>query len=141
MPEITAQGKIFRDWEALLGACTQNAALLPGVDDLMKSLETVLAAARDLKVQQENFGGNRSATTQRLSQSIADGKEAARKLRAFVLIHLGSDSKQLTQFGVPPRHGRSRKVKPVVPTPPPTPAPEEKATAAPKPADPAPGHP
>ena len=109
MPEITAQGKIFRDWEALLGACAMNSTLLPGADTLQKALETLLAQARDLKVQQENFLGNRSATTQQLTKAIEDGRELARKLRAFVVTQLGSDSKHLTQFGVAPRQKRPRK--------------------------------
>lgn len=111
MPEITAQSKVFRDWESLLGACAQNAPLLAGIDTLKTDLETLLAEARDLKIQQENFAGNKLATTQRLRKAIDTGREAARKLRAFVLIRLGSDSKHLTQFGVSPRQKKPRKAK------------------------------
>jgi hypothetical protein len=117
MPEITSQAKIFRDWEGLLGACTQNAALLPGMDPLKTNLETLLAQVKDLKVQQENLGGNKQATTQRLTKAIEEGREAARKLRALVLINLGSDSKHLTQFGVAPRQKKGRKAKPTPGTP------------------------
>lgn len=111
MPEITAQSKVFRDWEGLLGACTQNAPLLQGMDSLKADLELRLAEARDLKIQQENFAGNKLATTQRLRATIELGREAARKLRAYVLIHLGSDSRHLTQFGVSPRQKNPRKAK------------------------------
>jgi integrase len=111
MPEITAQSKVFRDWEGLLGACTQNAPLLQGMDSLKAELELRLAEARDLKIQQENFAGNKLATTQRLGATIELGREAARKLRAYVLIHLGSDSRHLTQFGVSPRQKNPRKAK------------------------------
>jgi hypothetical protein len=132
MPEITAQGKIFRDWEGLLGACAQNAALLPGRDDLQTALTTLLAQARSLKIQQENFEGNRSATTQLLMKAIDDGREAARKIRAFVVTQLGTDSKHLSQFGIPPRQKKGRKAKPAS-TPPPV---EATPAAAPKPAGP-----
>jgi hypothetical protein len=128
MPEITAQGKIFRDWEALLGAWTMNAALLPGRDDLQKDLAALLAQARDLKIQQENFQGNRLATTQQLTKAIEDGREVTRKIRAFVITQLGSDSKHLSQFGIPTRQKRGRKSKPTT-----TPPPEATSTAAPKP--------
>jgi len=111
MPEITAQSKVFRDWEGLLGACAQNAPLLAGIDTLKTDLEMLLAEARDLKIQQENFAGNKLATTQRLRKTIDTGREAARKLRAFVMIRLGSDSKHLTQFGVSPRQKTSRRAK------------------------------
>jgi hypothetical protein len=120
MPEITAQGKIFRDWEGLLGACAQNAGLLPGTDALKTELETLLAQARELKIQQENLDGNKKAATQRLLKLIDDGREAARKLRAQVVVNLGTNSKHLSQFGVSPRQRRSRKAK----TPTPTPTPE-----------------
>jgi len=111
MPEITAQSKVFRDWESLLGACAQNAPLLQGMESLKAELELRLAEAKDLKIQQENFAGNKLATTQRLGATIELGREAARKLRAFVLIHLGTDSRHLTQFGVSPRQKNSRKGK------------------------------
>lgn len=130
MPEITAKGKIFRDWEALLGACTMNAALLPGRDDLQTALAALLAQARDLKIQQENFAGNRSATTQRLTKTIEDGQELARRIRSFVITQLGSDSKHLSQFGIPPRQRKGRKAQ-TVPTPP-----VEAVPAPPKPAGP-----
>jgi hypothetical protein len=117
MPEITAKGNVFRDWEALLGACTMNAALLPGRDDLQTALAALLAQARDLKIQQENFTGNRLATTQRLTKAIEDGQELARRIRTFVISQLGTDSKHLSQFGIPVRQKRTRKSK-TVPTPP-----------------------
>lgn len=123
MPEITAQGKIFRDWESLLGACAQNANLLPGMDSLKTNLETLLAQARGLKVQQENFTGNQKATTQALRKTIDDAREAARKLRAFVVVQLGTDSKHLSQFGVSPRQKRPRKAKSPATPPPTTPPP------------------
>jgi hypothetical protein len=117
MPEITAQGKVFRDWESLLGACAQNASLLPGTDALKTDLETLLAQARELKIQQENLDGNKKAATQRLLKLIDDGREAARKLRAQVVVNLGTNSKHLSQFGVSPRQRRSRKAKTATPTP------------------------
>ena len=133
MPEITAQGKIFRDWEGLLGACSLNAALLPGRDDLQTTLTTLLAQARDLKIQQENFEGNRMATTQRLMKAIEDGREAARVIRTFVITQLGTNSKHLAQFGIPIRQKKGRKAKPAA-TPPPTV--EATPATAPKPAGP-----
>jgi hypothetical protein len=123
MPEITAQGKVFRDWEGLLGACAQNASLLPGTDALKTELETLLAQARELKIQQENLAGNKNATTQRLAKTIDDGREVARKLRAQVVVNLGTDSKHLSQFGVAPRQKKPRKTKTPAP-PPPTVTPE-----------------
>src|SRR5436305_7764671 len=119
MPEITAQAKVFRDWEAVLGACAQNTAQLPGVDALKADLEALLAQARDLKVQQESHEGSRLVTTQQLKKVIEDGREAARKLRAFAVVHLGTASMALSQFGVTPRQRRGKESK-ARGTPPPT---------------------
>jgi outer membrane murein-binding lipoprotein Lpp len=119
MPKITEQGGVFRDWEAVLGACTQNAALVPGVDSLKADLDRLLTQAKDLKVQQETFEGMRQAMTQQLKKALEDGREVARKIRAFAVVQLGSDNKHLTQFGVTPRQRRPRKSKSPE-TPPPT---------------------
>jgi len=109
MPQITAHGSTFRDWEALLGAVTRNASLLPAADSLRTALEAVLAKARDMKVQQEDLEGKRQATTQALQQLVDDGREAARKLRAHVVSALGSRTELLKQFGIPTRRRRSKK--------------------------------
>jgi hypothetical protein len=119
MPKITAQADVFRDWEAVLGACNQNAPLLPGVDPLKAELEGLLTQARDLKIQQETLEGQRQGLTQRLMKVIDDGRESARKVRAYAVIKLGTDNKALSQFGVAVRVRRSRKAKNPG-TPPPT---------------------
>jgi hypothetical protein len=111
MPKITAQADVFRDWEAVLGACSQNATLLAGVDSLKAELDAFLAQARDLKVQQETLEGQRRGLTQKLMKVIEDGRESARKLRAFAIIKLGTDNKALSQFGVAVRARRGRKSK------------------------------
>jgi hypothetical protein len=119
MPKIKARAGVFRDWEAVLGACTQNAGLLPGVDAPQGELAAMLTQARDLKIQQETLEGQRQAVTQQLDKVVDGGKEWARRLRAFAILHLGSDNKALTQFGVVPRQRRGpRKAKPPdTPTP------------------------
>jgi hypothetical protein len=120
MPQITAQGDVFRDWEAVLGASIQNAALLPGVDALKSELDALLTQAKDLKIQQETLEGQRLAVTQQLMKAIDKGRESARRLRAFAVVHLGTDNKALSQFGVVPRQRRgARKAKtPATPPPP-----------------------
>ena len=111
MPKITAKAKVFRDWEAVLGASTQNAPMLPGVDPLKTDLDALLTQARDLKIQQETLEGQRKGITQKLAKVVEDGREVARKLRAFAVVHLGSDNQALSQFGVKPRQRRGKKSK------------------------------
>jgi hypothetical protein len=119
MPEITAYGKIFRDWEGLIGSCLQHASLIAGVEPLRTELETVLAQVREVKVLQESLSGSRQATTQRLQEMVADGRELARKIRFFVRVPLGSRNELLTAFGVKPNRSRFRKARPGEVLPPP----------------------
>ena len=109
MPKITAHSKIFRDWEGLLGACAQNAPLLPGMETLKTELETFLAQVKEMKIQQEALTAQRVALTQRLVALEKEGEESARKLRAFVFSHLGSRTEALKQFGIVPGGQRARK--------------------------------
>ena len=112
MPEIIAYAKVFRDWEGLIGACIQNASLIGGVEPLRTELETVLAQAREAKVLQESLAGSRQATTQRLQEMVADGRELARKIRFFVRVPLGSRSELLPVFGITPTRSKLRKTRP-----------------------------
>jgi hypothetical protein len=118
MSKITAFAKIFRDWEGLLGACAKSADLLPGVDPLTGPVETLLTQLKDLKVRQEDLIGQRKALTQSLTQVLAEGRDAARKLRDFVRVHLGARSEQLTQFGISPLRVRKAKATAQVKKPP-----------------------
>jgi hypothetical protein len=125
MPKITAHGKILRDWDALLGAVDANASLLPGVDDLKAGLEKLLTDGRAAKVQQASLGSTRQAETQNVNKILADGSEMARKLRAFVFSHLGSQTDLVKQFGLPIKKKSKKKAA----TPPPD-APAAQKSAA-----------
>jgi hypothetical protein len=125
MPKINAYADVFRDWDALLGACERNADLLPGVDPFKLELQSFRDRLRELKLDQEHLAGHRKAATQRVTRTLDGGRESARKLRLFITSLLGSRDELLTQFGVPPN--RSRKVarnQPEKPTTGPTPTPQ-----------------
>lgn len=109
MSKITAYADLFRDWEGISGACIQNANLLPKSEAIRPDLDAILAQVKDLKIQQENLAGNRQATTQRLVELIATGRELARKLRNQIKVELGDKSEHLVQFGVAPIRKQPRK--------------------------------
>lgn len=109
MPKITEYGKTFRDWEGLLGACAQHAAALPAVESLKTALEALLNQARELKVTQEGFAGQKKGVTEQLQKTVSDGREAARKLRAHVLSQMGSKTEVLSAFGISPIRKKTRK--------------------------------
>ena len=121
MPKLTSHGKLFRDWEALLGACEKNVSMLTGVEPLRTEVETFLAQARELKLQQENFNGQKKATTQRLTELIDRGTEASRMLRAFVISRIGTKTELGKMFGLVPTGRKPKKAKaqaPPAPQPP-----------------------
>ena len=78
MPKITARSKIFRDWEALLGACDKNVSLLTGMESLKAELEFLLARLREEKNNQESLDGTRMASTQQVRDIEDQGAEVAR---------------------------------------------------------------
>jgi hypothetical protein len=118
MPRITQYGKIFRDWEGLLGATEKRAAMLPGVDDFKAALEGLLKQAKDLKLAQEGFAGDKKATTEKLQKTVKDARDAASMLRSFVKGRIGLRTEVLKEFGIAPAGQRKRKAKTPDETPP-----------------------
>jgi outer membrane murein-binding lipoprotein Lpp len=138
MPPVTANAKLFRDWESAIGATDKNPDLLPGAEPFKSDLQASLANARDLKIQQEDLAGKRKAITQQLA-AVKEGANKARKLRAFVVSQLGADSEHLTQWGIKPigkKRPKALKAKPAQKVPEPPPVQEEKEGAPQKPATP-----
>ena len=130
MPGLTEYGKIFRDWDGLLGAAEKRAALLPGVDDHKAALAALLAKARELKLQQEGFSGDKKATTEQLRSLVKEGRDAASMLRAFVKSRIGLRTEVLKEFGISPSRSRKRAVKPPEVPPPATAPPPTTAPGA-----------
>ena len=117
MPGITDYGKLFRDWEGLLGAADKRAAQLPGADDLKAALAGHLAKARDLKLKQEGFSGDKQETTEQLKSVVKEGRDAASMLRAHVKGRLGLRTEVLKEFGIAPTPSRKRAKSPGEPPP------------------------
>jgi phage terminase Nu1 subunit (DNA packaging protein) len=128
MPKITAHAKLYRDWEALLGACDKNAGLLAGMEPLKTEMEGFLVEVRTIKLQQENLDGTRKAVTQQLKETEDRGVEMARRLRAFVTSRIGTKTELGKMFGLVPTGRKPKKAKAQAQTPP---APPQSVTAQP----------
>src|SRR5262245_22228028 len=107
MPNITAFSKVFRDLDALIGACDENPGLIPGHESLKGDLQASLAQARGAKNQQESLAGNRLAATADFLQKADAAQEGARKLRSFIVSVLGPRSPYLPLFGIAPKPTRN----------------------------------
>ena len=126
MPEITAYSKVFRDLDALVGACEENGGLIPGHETLKDELEEVLSQAKEAKLRQESLESNRLGTTADLREKADIAKESARRLRSFIVSVLGPRSPYLPMFGIAPKptpnlNRRRRKPQPQQPENPPAP--------------------
>jgi hypothetical protein len=132
MPKLTANAKIFRDWEALLGACDKSTDVLGVVEPLRTELETLLTKGRESKLHQENLDGSKKAITQELRQIEAQGGETARKLRALVVSRIGTKTELGKMFGLVPTGRKPRKAKTPVAVKPPVPPASHASTAAEK---------
>lgn len=111
MPSISVHGKVFRNWESIIGAANETLSKFPGAEPLRDELVAILEQARALKVQQENLTSLRMDTTQRLNVLVEEGWDKARRLQSFARSQLGPKSEQLPQFGVAPNRKRSRQPK------------------------------
>jgi hypothetical protein len=131
MPHLTALAKVLRNWDALIAGCDLNPDLLPGVEPLRDVLKELYDLVTELKHEQEDLNGQRKERTQLLRQGVDDGEEAARQVRNFIKIRLGSRNARLTQFGIMPLPERKRRVKlPEPETPPGPPVEISQATQA-----------
>ena len=119
MPLINAHGETFREWESQLGAYEAHSDLLPNSGPLSNELRGLLAQARQLKAQQEEYEGRRQWATQQLKELIERGQELVRRMRGYAKSQLGTKSELLVQFGAAPirRKPRSKKSEPEKPVP------------------------
>lgn len=126
---VTSFADILRDWESLLSACRENAALLGDIDPLHSTLSRLLIDVKEAKGRQEHLEGTRQASTQQLNGLVTEGRETARRLRRIVEARLGTVNEQLVEFGITPIRKRKRGArKPVEAPPPPTDPQETKPT-------------
>jgi hypothetical protein len=127
---------VISQWQKLLAACADNAPVLTAAEPQRLEVEKMLKSVMDLKAVQDSHRAAKQETRQQLDQALADGREAARRLRGAVKANLGTATERLVQFNIKPirAHG-PRKPKAVPPlevtatpaavaAPPPHPAPQ-----------------
>ncbi|HEV8580179.1 MAG TPA: hypothetical protein VGX68_13995 [Thermoanaerobaculia bacterium] len=144
MPQIKAHADLFRHWQGVIGACERNADILAGIEPLLADLKDFLEEATEVKLEQEHHGAQRKAQTQSFNEVTDRGKEAVRKVQAFVLTRLDSRDERLSEFGIKVNRTRRKKVEPPKPPVVEVKAPSQETAAAPAPAEettktPAPG--
>lgn len=115
MPDIGSYPKQTRDWEGVLAATAENAALLPDVQTEVAALQQTLSKVRDLKDRQESHRAAGQVTTQELKQTLKEGRDLASQLRDAAKFKIGRRSARLVQWSVTPLRPRTKKAVPPSP--------------------------
>jgi hypothetical protein len=111
MPDIGSYPKQTRDWEGVLAAAEENAALLPDIQNETVALKQTLDKVKALKDRQESHRAAGQVTTQELKQTLKEGRDLAAKVRDAAKFKIGRRSERLVQFSVTPLRQRAKKVK------------------------------
>ncbi|HEV8577896.1 MAG TPA: hypothetical protein VGX68_02340 [Thermoanaerobaculia bacterium] len=115
MPQIKAHATLFRHWQGVIGACERNAEVLIGIEPLLGGLKDFLEEATEVKLEQEHQGALRKSKTQSFKEVMDRGKEAVRKVQAFVLTRFDSRDERLSEFGIKVNRSRRKKIEPPKP--------------------------
>jgi len=108
MPKVSHE-QALAEMEGVLGAVRANAGrLLPLATQVADNLEARIAEIKAMRIEQEDLLAMRILKTGELMSLIAQGNRAARDLRAFVVLALGTRHPLLKQFGIGIRGRRSR---------------------------------
>jgi hypothetical protein len=111
-PKSRSTPELLRDWEGLLEACKANGPSLPGLTEVLETLEDALIQMKTLESLREAAADTAQDTTKKLQQTRETGSESARRLRSFLKAHLGTRSEQLPQYGIALRARSSPKKQP-----------------------------
>ena len=109
MPK-NAQTEIFEDWATMVRAARKSKACLAGVEPYLGTLEKAHQSAVKSRKQRDVLSAASQEATQQLQYALADGRDAASRLRSFIKSKLGAHSEQLVAFGIQPIRRRRRKL-------------------------------
>jgi hypothetical protein len=109
MPKVSFV-QALTEMESVLSVTRANAGQLPPLaQQVADELEGYIAEFKAAKAQQEDLLARRIAATAELAAIIAQGNLAARKLRGYVVLALGTKHPLLSLFGIGIRGRRRRR--------------------------------
>ncbi|MEA2563700.1 MAG: hypothetical protein QOH06_5204 [Acidobacteriota bacterium] len=97
-------------WDKMDTAVTANADKVPELEVNLGALRTRSQRARQLFAQQAALMAAKQEVTKELQQVIQEGNSLMKFLREGLKAYLGKYSEKLTEFGVQPFRGITRKV-------------------------------
>ena len=111
----TSFADVVLDWEKLTAACQANAADLPGLEPILRELQTLLAETQALGKQQDAQKAAVQQTTLEIRERVTRGRLLATRLRDGVKSFYGTRTEKVIEFGVRPFRKRVRPPKPIEP--------------------------
>lgn len=128
------------DWQSLLAAVHEDAAVLPTVEPHRVALEQAYNEVLATKARREMHKAGKQQATQDMRALVVKGKEKAVRLRGAVKADMGHRSERLVHYGMVPARKRLRQEKPAPEPPaPPPPKPEAPPATGPVAGPPVPG--
>lgn len=133
MPKETTQAGIIGGLQRLHTSLDTNAAEIPHIDGGRTKLRTLVGRAIEISNQQAILTASRQQASKELKTILREAQRLANVLRLAIKEHYGIQSEKLSEFGIQPFRGRSRKAS----SPPETPeAPKPAPTSRPAPSTP-----
>jgi len=116
MPNVDSYKVVVPEFEGLINAAEENAALLPDVKAEQTELRETITEIKTLKLRQESLRAQRQQATQDLKKAIAKGQDLAGRIRDAAKFKIGRREERLVQFRITPQ-GRPAKRKQEKPAP------------------------
>jgi DNA-directed RNA polymerase alpha subunit len=114
MATINSLADILLDFKNVLTACQDNPEVLKIAQEMVASLENLVASITDLNARKNSTIGQKQQLTQQMDAAVKEGRELARRLRGAAKASLGTKNERLVQFKTAPlrdRKGRKTKSK------------------------------
>jgi hypothetical protein len=108
-----SQDDTFEEWEEMVQAAREDEPELAAITPFRTVLESAHVEAVACKRHREKLSASRQEATQRLYRALAEGRDAASRLRHFVKSVYGPRSDKLVRYGIKLRKLRRPPRKPV----------------------------
>jgi hypothetical protein len=100
---------VVTDWDQAASAAEANAAELPHLEAPRIKLQGLATQTRNLLVEQGALAARKQEVTKQLRKSLREGNLLAVFIRTGAREQFGPTSEKLTEFGLVPFRGRTKK--------------------------------
>lgn len=99
------------EWQKFIAAMDANPDLA-SMAEWRTKLANLLAQGVEISQQQAAMAASKQEKSKQLQTLLADGNRLVTGMRKMIADRYGVRAEKLTEFGIPPFRGRSRKAKP-----------------------------